>query len=122
MFIGPNDMSTSLGVPDDYSNKKYLKVIADIIKRCEARKIPVMVHQQTIENLIQGHRPGRPLHPALDRRPDAATDHPAGNERPAKGGGCWREGDEGYGGDRVGGGAGGTRGADPSPARIADLL
>jgi 4-hydroxy-2-oxoheptanedioate aldolase len=49
VFIGPNDMSTSLGVPDDYSNKKYLNVIADIIKRCTARKIPVMVHQQTIE-------------------------------------------------------------------------
>lgn len=48
VFIGPNDMSTSLGVPDDYSNKKYLNVVADIIKRCEARKIPVMVHQQTI--------------------------------------------------------------------------
>ena len=49
VFIGPNDMSTSLGIPDDYSNKKYLRVIDDIIKRCEARKIPVMVHQQTIE-------------------------------------------------------------------------
>ena len=49
VFIGPNDMSTSLGVPDDYSNKKYLRVIEDIIKRCEARKIPVMVHQQTID-------------------------------------------------------------------------
>ncbi|MDA0663060.1 MAG: aldolase/citrate lyase family protein [Proteobacteria bacterium] len=49
VFIGPNDMSTSLGVPDDYSNKKYLNVVADIIKRCTARKIPVMVHQQTIE-------------------------------------------------------------------------
>ena len=48
MFIGPNDMSTSLWVPDYYSNKKYLNVVADIIKRCTARKIPVMVHQQTI--------------------------------------------------------------------------
>ena len=42
-------MSTSLGIPDDYSNKKYLRVIEDIIKRCAARNIPVMVHQQTIE-------------------------------------------------------------------------
>ncbi len=49
IFIGPNDMSTSLGVPDDYSNRKYLRVIKDIIARCAARKIPVMVHQQTIE-------------------------------------------------------------------------
>ena len=42
-------MSTSLGIPDDYSNKKYLRVIEDIIARCAARGIPVMVHQQTIE-------------------------------------------------------------------------
>ena len=48
VFIGPNDMSTSLGIPDDYTNKKYLRVVEDIIKRCAARKIPVMVHQQTI--------------------------------------------------------------------------
>ena len=49
VFIGPNDMSTSLGVPDDYKNPKYLRVIKDIIKRCGARGVPVMVHQQTIE-------------------------------------------------------------------------
>lgn len=49
VFIGPNDMSTSLGIPDDYSNEKYLRVVEDIIKRCAARKIPVMVHQQTLE-------------------------------------------------------------------------
>ncbi len=49
VFIGPNDMSTSLGIPDDYSNKKYLRVIEDIIRRSAARNIPVMVHQQTIE-------------------------------------------------------------------------
>ena len=49
VFIGPNDMSTSLGVPDDYKNPKYLRVIKDIIARCGARGVPVMVHQQTIE-------------------------------------------------------------------------
>ncbi len=49
IFIGPNDMSTSLGIPDDYTNKKYLRVVEDVITRCAARKIPVMVHQQTIE-------------------------------------------------------------------------
>jgi 2-keto-3-deoxy-L-rhamnonate aldolase RhmA len=49
VFIGPNDMSTSLGVPDDYKNPKYLRVIKDIITRCAARGVPVMVHQQTIE-------------------------------------------------------------------------
>ncbi len=49
IFIGPNDMSTSLGIPDDYSNPKYLDVLKDVIGRSEARNVPVMVHQQTIE-------------------------------------------------------------------------
>ncbi|NKC11216.1 MAG: hypothetical protein GKR94_03120 [Gammaproteobacteria bacterium] len=49
VFIGPNDMSTSLGIPDDYANPRYLNVVKDIIGRCAARHIPVMVHQQTLE-------------------------------------------------------------------------
>ena len=48
IFIGPNDMSTSLGIPDDYENPIYQRVIKDIIARCASRQIPVMVHQQTI--------------------------------------------------------------------------
>ncbi|MDA1098049.1 MAG: hypothetical protein O2967_03610 [Proteobacteria bacterium] len=42
-------MSTSLGVPDDYLNKKYLLLIEDVIKRRAARNIPVMVRQQTMK-------------------------------------------------------------------------
>ncbi|MCH9670114.1 MAG: hypothetical protein K0U93_01585, partial [Gammaproteobacteria bacterium] len=44
VFIGPNDMSTSLGIPDDYKNPKYLKTIKTVIKKCEAAGVPVMVH------------------------------------------------------------------------------
>ena len=49
IFIGPNDMSTSLGIPDDYANPAYLEVLEDIIGKSEARGVPVMIHQQTIE-------------------------------------------------------------------------
>lgn len=49
VFIGPNDISTSLGFPDDYSNPKYIELIGDIIRKCEAVGVPVMVHQQTHE-------------------------------------------------------------------------
>jgi 4-hydroxy-2-oxoheptanedioate aldolase len=49
IFIGPNDMSTSLGIPDDYSNEKYTDVLKDIIAKTDAKSIPVMIHQQTIE-------------------------------------------------------------------------
>ena len=48
IFIGPNDMSTSLGIPNDYTNPKYIDVVADIIARAEAKGVPTMVHQQTI--------------------------------------------------------------------------
>ena len=53
VFVGPNDMSTSLGVPDDYASERYLDVVADIIARCERRNVPVMVHQQTLETSRQ---------------------------------------------------------------------
>ncbi len=49
IFIGPNDMSTSLGIPDDYTNEKYTDVLKDIIGKADARGVPVMIHQQTIE-------------------------------------------------------------------------
>jgi 2-keto-3-deoxy-L-rhamnonate aldolase RhmA len=41
-------MSTSLGIPNDYTNPQYIAVVEDIIKRCEAVNVPVMVHQQNI--------------------------------------------------------------------------
>lgn len=53
VFIGPNDMSTSLGIPNDYSNPHYIEVVQDIIKRCEAARVPVMVHHQTIETSMK---------------------------------------------------------------------
>jgi 4-hydroxy-2-oxoheptanedioate aldolase len=49
VFVGPNDLSTSLGIPDDYSNPHYIEVVRDIISKCEMSGVPVMVHQQTIE-------------------------------------------------------------------------
>ena len=58
VFIGPNDMSTSLGVPDDYKSPRYLSVVKDIIERCAARNIPVMVHQQTIETSVKAIKLG----------------------------------------------------------------
>ena len=49
IFIGPNDMTTSLGIPDETKNPKYLDVIRDVVKRSEARNVPVMVHHQNVE-------------------------------------------------------------------------
>lgn len=53
MFIGPNDMTTSLGVPNENSHPRYLEVVGDIIKRAEERGIPTMVHEQTIDTSVK---------------------------------------------------------------------
>ena len=52
IFIGPNDMTTSLGIPDENKNEKYLDVVRDIVARSEARNVPVMVHHQTVEDSL----------------------------------------------------------------------
>ena len=49
IFIGPNDMTTSLGIPDEVTNPRYLDVIKGVIKQSEAHNVPVMIHQQTLD-------------------------------------------------------------------------
>ena len=49
IFVGPNDMSISLGVPDDYAQEIYIRTVKGIIDRCEARGLPTLVHHQTPE-------------------------------------------------------------------------
>lgn len=48
IFVGPNDMSTSLGIPDAYEDDRYWEVVGDIIRRSGDKGVPVMVHQQNI--------------------------------------------------------------------------
>ena len=50
LFIGPNDLTTSLGIPNEFDNPKYLDVVADVVKRSEARGKPVLIHQWTVED------------------------------------------------------------------------
>ncbi|MDA1002555.1 MAG: aldolase/citrate lyase family protein [Chloroflexi bacterium] len=49
IFIGPNDMTTSLGIPDEVTHPRYLEVIKGVIAQSEAHGVPVMIHQQTID-------------------------------------------------------------------------
>jgi 4-hydroxy-2-oxoheptanedioate aldolase len=49
IFVGPNDMSISLGVPDMYDTEKYRTTVKRVIDTSEAHGIPVLVHQQTPE-------------------------------------------------------------------------
>ncbi len=49
VFVGPNDLTTALGAPDELENPDYLKTLQTIVKVSEAKGIPVMIHHQTLE-------------------------------------------------------------------------
>ncbi len=49
IFVGPNDMSISLGIPDQYDRPEYQNTVKHIIDTAGGRGIPVLVHHQTPE-------------------------------------------------------------------------
>ncbi len=50
LFVGPNDLTTSLGVPDEITNPRYIRTLKTIVKKAEAKGVPVMIHHQTVES------------------------------------------------------------------------
>jgi len=49
IFVGPNDLSISMGIPRDFSNPKYDQMLEKILSLCEEKSVPLMVHHQTVE-------------------------------------------------------------------------
>jgi len=47
VFIGPHDLSVSMGVPEEYDHPDYLRLIEDVIRRSRARGVGVGVHAGT---------------------------------------------------------------------------
>ena len=47
IFIGPNDMSISLGVPDQYDTEIYRSTVKHVIDTAEAHGVATLVHHQT---------------------------------------------------------------------------
>ena len=43
-FVGPNDLSIQLGVPDDFQNPKYLEAVERIYQICTAHNVPLVIH------------------------------------------------------------------------------
>ena len=52
IFVGPNDMSISLGFPDQYDREEYKSTVKHIIDTAGKKGIPVLVHHQTPELAI----------------------------------------------------------------------
>jgi 4-hydroxy-2-oxoheptanedioate aldolase len=49
IFVGPNDLSISVGFPDQYDRPEYRDTVKHIIATSEAHGIPVLVHQQDMK-------------------------------------------------------------------------
>ena len=49
IFVGPNDLSISLGVPNEYEHPIYEEALEKIIDICTKKNTPVMIHHQTVE-------------------------------------------------------------------------
>lgn len=49
IFVGPNDFSTSYGVPDQTSHPDYEAALRSVIALCNAKNVPVLVHHQTVD-------------------------------------------------------------------------
>ena len=47
IFVGPNDMSISLGLPDQYDTPEYKETVKRVIDMSEAKGIATLVHHQT---------------------------------------------------------------------------
>ena len=48
VFIGPNDLSTSLGIPDQLDHPDYEAALRKIIGLCRERNVAVLIHHQTV--------------------------------------------------------------------------
>ena len=49
IFVGPNDLSISLGVPDQYDHPEYESALRHVLKLCSVHNVPTLMHHQTPE-------------------------------------------------------------------------
>ena len=49
IFVGPNDLSISLGVPDQYDHPRYEEALRTIIATCQEADVPVLIHHQNAD-------------------------------------------------------------------------
>jgi len=44
VFLGPNDITCSMGIPCEYDNPEYINLLVDVVKRCRRMGVGVGVH------------------------------------------------------------------------------
>jgi 4-hydroxy-2-oxoheptanedioate aldolase len=59
VFLGPHDITVSMGIPEEYENPQFIDTVEDVIKRCRACSVGVGLHtalfrlkDQTLRRLI----------------------------------------------------------------------
>ena len=53
LFVGPNDMTTSLGAPDELEHEAYVEVLKTIVAKAESRGVAVMIHHDEPEDSLR---------------------------------------------------------------------
>ena len=91
VFVGPNDLSTSMGIPDELENSDYLDALTKIINVSESHNIPVMVHgftpERTLKTMELGARfvlhssDGGMITQSIDREFNSIRDEKLGNTK-----------------------------------------
>lgn len=58
IFVGPNDLSISLGIPDQYDHPDYEAALREVIAKCQAANVPTLMHHQTVPLTIKWLKEG----------------------------------------------------------------
>jgi 4-hydroxy-2-oxoheptanedioate aldolase len=53
VFLGPHDITCSMGIPEEYDNPEFIDTIVDVIKRCRARGRGVGIHMDSTLDLCK---------------------------------------------------------------------
>ena len=53
IFVGPNDLSITLGIPDQYDHPDYEAALREIISKCQAAGVPTLIHHQTVDLTVK---------------------------------------------------------------------
>ena len=58
LFVGPNDLSTSLGAPDELEGERYVAALHTIVEKAESRGVAVMIHHDEPEDSVRAVKIG----------------------------------------------------------------
>jgi 4-hydroxy-2-oxoheptanedioate aldolase len=49
VFLGPHDITVSMGIPTEYNNPRFVDAIEDVVRRCRRRNVGVGLHTQYLK-------------------------------------------------------------------------